>query len=143
MINKFSEKHRYLSNFWLSPVILDSTIYPSVENAYQAAKLQENNKRRSTFINCSPGKAKREGKEISETGVGVQNWNEIKLSVMTKLLQQKFVDGSFLAEKLVKTNGCEIVEGNTWGDTYWGVCAGVGENNLGKLLMSIRDELDS
>ena len=33
----------------------------------------------------------------------------------------------------------EIVEENTWGDTFWGVCKGVGENHLGKLLMEIRD----
>lgn len=35
----------------------------------------------------------------------------------------------------------EIVEENSWRDTYWGVCKGVGENHLGKILMKIRDEL--
>jgi predicted NAD-dependent protein-ADP-ribosyltransferase YbiA (DUF1768 family) len=35
----------------------------------------------------------------------------------------------------------ELIEGNWWGDTYWGVCNGVGENHLGKLLMKIRDYL--
>ena len=35
----------------------------------------------------------------------------------------------------------ELIEGNWWGDTYWGVCNGVGENHLGKLLMKIREEL--
>ena len=37
----------------------------------------------------------------------------------------------------------ELVEGNTWGDKVWGVCDGVGENNLGKTLMRIRDALFS
>lgn len=35
----------------------------------------------------------------------------------------------------------ELIEGNYWHDTYWGVCEGVGENHLGKLLMEIRNEL--
>jgi len=34
-----------------------------------------------------------------------------------------------------------LIEGNTWGDTYWGVCRGRGSNNLGKLLMKIREVL--
>ena len=47
------------------------------------------------------------------------------------------------------------VEGNHWHDTYWGVCnpeafgkppctkgcGGTGENQLGKILMRVRDEL--
>ncbi len=33
----------------------------------------------------------------------------------------------------------EIVERNTWNDTFWGVCKGKGENHLGILLMEIRD----
>lgn len=35
----------------------------------------------------------------------------------------------------------ELIEGNTWGDTFWGVCRGKGENNLGKILMRLRSEL--
>jgi len=34
--------------------------------------------------------------------------------------------------KLLSTGNCEIQEGNYWGDTFWGVCKGKGENNLGK-----------
>ncbi len=34
-----------------------------------------------------------------------------------------------------------LIEGNTWRDTFWGIYEGKGENNLGKLLMKIREEL--
>ena len=34
-----------------------------------------------------------------------------------------------------------IVEGNTWGDVFWGVCNGIGENHLGNILMDVRDEI--
>lgn len=32
----------------------------------------------------------------------------------------------------------DIVEGNQWHDTFWGVCNGVGQNNLGQILMNVR-----
>lgn len=35
-----------------------------------------------------------------------------------------------------------LVEGNSFGDTFWGVDArtGKGENHLGKILMKVREE---
>ena len=44
-----------------------------------------------------------------------------------------------LADWLLETGDEELVEGNTWSDTTWGVCNGVGENKLGRLLMIVRD----
>lgn len=41
---------------------------------------------------------------------------------------------------LLKTGDEELVEGNTWGDTFWGVCKGKGRNELGKILMKVREE---
>lgn len=38
-------------------------------------------------------------------------------------------------------SGDELIEGNAWNDTFWGVCNGVGENWLGQLLMERRAEL--
>ena len=32
----------------------------------------------------------------------------------------------------------ELVEGNYWGDTFWGICNGEGTNWLGILLMAER-----
>jgi predicted NAD-dependent protein-ADP-ribosyltransferase YbiA (DUF1768 family) len=32
---------------------------------------------------------------------------------------------------------------NYWNDKFWGICKGVGENHLGKILMQIRDEIKS
>jgi len=60
---------------------------------------------------------------------------------MHGLLQQKFKHGSPLADLLLKTGTQDLVEGNTWGDTFWGVCRGKGKNHLGRLLMLVRQEL--
>ena len=46
-----------------------------------------------------------------------------------------------LAEALLRTDDCELIEGNTWGDRYWGTVDGYGENQLGQILMDIRKKL--
>jgi len=63
------------------------------------------------------------------------DWENIKVDVMRKLIAQKFSIDSDLSNKLIEIDGT-IVEGNTWG-----VCDGVGENMLGKLIMDQRDYL--
>ena len=60
---------------------------------------------------------------------------------MRSLLAQKFRLGQPLGLRLIATGDAELVEGNTWGDRYWGVVDGVGENRLGELLMDRRAEL--
>lgn len=59
---------------------------------------------------------------------------------MKNLLQIKFSEDPYKT-KLICTYPQSLVEGNTWNDTYWGVCNGIGDNNLGKLLMQVRDQL--
>lgn len=66
------------------------------------------------------------------------NWDEMKIGFMASILAAKFSDPE-LRLMLLQTWGCELVEGNTWGDTFWGVCNGKGKNNLGKILMELRD----
>ena len=56
---------------------------------------------------------------------------------MRSLLLQKF-SALDMRKKLIATCQAPLVEGNHWGDIFWGVCDGKGENNLGKLLMETR-----
>ena len=56
-------------------------------------------------------------------------------------LRKKFTEHLDLQKKLLETDDAILIEGNTWGDTYWGMCAGIGENKLGQLLMKIREEI--
>ena len=66
-----------------------------------------------------------------------EDWNEIRVSVMTELVKQKFSNPELLS-KLKSIEG-EIVETNSWGDTFWGKCYGKGQDILGRILMDIRD----
>jgi N-glycosidase YbiA len=135
-IDSFTDDYRFLSNFWPAEVTLDGIKYTTVEHAYQAAKTVIPEERESIQIQPSPGRAKRAGKDITLR----PNWNEIKVHIMEDLLRQKFKYPE-LKQLLLDTGDKTLIEGNTWGDTFWGMCNGVGENMLGKLLMQIRKEI--
>mgnify|MGYP000844243813 FL=1 len=136
-ILEFQGEHRWLSNFWPASVELDGVLYASVENAYQAAKTHPAN--RGPFVSCTAGTAKRLGRCVEMR----PDWEQVKLPTMRALIQQKFAQGTELAKKLVATGDCLIVEGNHWGDTYWGVCEGRGTNHLGRLIMEQREVLNA
>ena len=69
-----------------------------------------------------------------------ENWDEIKLSVMERAVRRKF-EIPELREALLETGDAFLMEGNSHGDTFWGVCNGAGHNHLGKILMKVRSEL--
>ena len=135
MIKSFRGEYRFLSNFFPVEVVLDGVTYPSVEHAYQAAKTLDLEKRKE-FLGGSAGFAKRLGQRLELR----PDWNDVKLSVMTRLNEQKYMRPD-LREKLCDTYPQDLVEGNTWGDTFWGVCDDKGSNHLGQILMTIRMQL--
>lgn len=136
-IHEFQGEYRWLSNFWPAPVLLGTLLYPTVEHAYQAAKTHDDTSRSIIRMAPTPGRAKWLGKHMTNLR---PDWNAVRVGVMRELIWQKFVDHE-LATKLLATLPHKLVEGNTWGDTFWGVCKGVGENQLGKLLMERRNSL--
>lgn len=137
-IESFQGEYRFLSNFWHVYVRYDGELYPTVEHAYQAAKTL-NPEFRKAIAYATTGEAKRMGRQVPMR----PDWDSIKIDVMRDLLRQKFTEEPELRELLLATGDAELIEGNTWGDYFWGVCNGEGQNNLGKLLMEIRDGLRS
>lgn len=139
MIDSFSGEYRFLSNFYPSEIRYKWLTYPTVEHAYQAAKVCDYNHRfvMARMRSIDAGLAKRIGR-ISPLRF---NWEQLKVPIMFRLLQLKFVKDSELATRLCATWPHELVEGNTWGDTFWGVCNGTGRNMLGQLLEARRNEL--
>jgi len=67
----------------------------------------------------NPGQAKRAGRKVTLR----LEWETIKLSVMETLLRQKFAQDPWRGW-LSATGDEELIEGNTWGDTFWGVAKG-------------------
>lgn len=137
-ILSFRGAFHFLSNFYPSNVIYDGQLYPTVEHAYQAAKTT--NKETRTKIRCclTPGSAKKMGQQRVNLR---PDWAEIKVSIMRELIRNKFQNNPKLKTQLLWTNKAALIEGNNWGDTFWGQVNGVGENMLGKILMEVREEL--
>ncbi len=128
---------RWLSNFWPASVYYEGVNYPSSEHAYQAAK-SLNQTDRVCIAQLTAGQAKRAGQGLTIR----PDWEEVKESVMEDILRIKFSHPD-LQKKLLETDTLYLEETNTWGDTYWGVCRGAGQNKLGHILMKIRTELEN
>lgn len=136
-ILEFKGAYRFLSNFWQCDVEYDGVTYPSAEHAYQAAKTKDIRERLRIKALDKPGQAKRAGRRVTLRG----DWEDVKLDVMYEVLNAKFFHNASLAKALIETGDSLLVEGNSWGDTFWGVYLGSGQNHLGQLLMRVRAEL--
>jgi hypothetical protein len=136
-IDSFEGEYRFLSNFYFSPLKFGGIIYPTVEHAFQAMKTKNNNERMKISLLKTPGEAKRAGRKVKLR----EDWEQIKLEAMEYLVRLKFKNYIDLKDRLLATEDAELIEGNWWNDTFWGVCKGRGKNNLGKILMKIRSEI--
>lgn len=141
MIKEFRGRYRFLSNFFPCRIDWEGITYPSVEHAYQACKTLNQKERLRIASLSTPGQAKRIGKELTIR----PDWETVKISIMESLVRQKFSRHPTLKQLLLATANQEIQEGNSWNDTFWGVflSTGEGRNELGKILMHIRKELQS
>ena len=138
-ITRFTEKYRFLSNFYPCKVKYENILYPSSEHAYQAAKCEHpKDKRRIAHLD-SAGEAKQYGRRVAM----IKDFEKRKAAIMKKVVLAKFTQNKDLAEKLVATYPAKLEEGNNWGDTTWGTVNGVGHNLLGLILMDVRKELRS
>jgi ribA/ribD-fused uncharacterized protein len=134
----------------------------TVEHEFQSAKTHSFRQALAIRRAATPGQAKRLGRRCDL----VYNWDEIKDDVMMSCLEKKF-EIPELRAVLLATGDALLIEGNTWGDRYWGATRpspseirGVlssgkidytwetedgsvlfGYNKLGILLMGIREEL--
>lgn len=144
MIKSFTGKYFFLSNFYNACLKYDDDVYCSTEAAFQAAKTLDR-EQRIEIAKLSPSDAKKAGRHLLLR----PDWEDIKDEVMYEVCRAKFTmnDSSRLRERLLATGNEELVEGNTWHDNYWGDCQCEkckqikGRNQLGKILMRIREEL--
>lgn len=143
VIREFKDNFAFLSNFYESEMEIDQgptkppVVVKTLEHAYQA--LKANNKEEAAWVLASPtaGISKRRGQKVQMW----ENWDGMRDEIMLELLRIKFFQNKELADKLLATENARLEEGNWWGDTYWGICRGIGENMLGVLLMQVRSEL--
>jgi len=130
----FKDRLSFLSNMHPCVIEYKGYLFTCVESAYQSMKCDLLIDKKK-FIGIDGYKAKKLGQKIAIRS----DWDNIKFRVMKEILEIKFNKEPFRS-KLLEIDG-QITEFNYWRDTYWGVCNGVGDNNLGKILMNIRDRL--
>lgn len=133
-ISGFCKEYVFLSSFYKIPIWYEGALYTSVENAYQAMKFPENE--RKVFCGISSSEAKKLGRTAP---IG-EDWDLKKFDIMSALVFTKFCDED-LKLRLLNTGTKQLRELNHWYDLYWGVDykTNKGENNLGKILMRVRD----
>jgi ribA/ribD-fused uncharacterized protein len=83
----------------------------------------------------TPGKAKYAGRSCK---IDIEKWDSIKVQCMREVVWMKFYQHSSIRKQLVDTGDAMLVEGNDWGDKFWGRVDGKGYNKLGVILMEVR-----
>jgi len=141
MINEFKGDYRWLSNFEAVTITIDGVSYPSVEHAYMSYKSNDPEwKKFCMDANNTAGDVKKKSREVKL----VDNWDNLKFTVMSLCLTKKYEQEPFRS-RLIKTGTQNIVEGNYFGDTIWGVdlkyTPNIGENHLGRMIMKVREDL--
>lgn len=154
-IDEFRNEYFFLSNFYPAELTLSYSGIPGMEwsmatgeHAFQSAKVSScawSVEDKITWLNRvesekTPSKAKYHGNSIE---IDPEHWDSVSLDVMYYITYRKFSEYAGLKKLLLATGDATLIEGNNWGDTYWGQVNGVGENNLGKVLMQVRSELRS
>lgn len=145
IIDDFHE-YPFLSNFSPHRVWFDGILWPTAEHAYQAEKTSSSFEKQKILECKTPGTAKRMGRMISLREER-ENWDSIKLQTMFAIVKAKFEQNPEITKKLTELRDFWLIEGNNWGDKFWGCVKvdgeWVGENHLGIILMDIRDEFNS
>lgn len=136
-ITSFSGEYDFLSNFYKLPFVWEGNSAATAEHHYQAAKTIKPLEAFEVRTASTPGKAKRLGKTVNRR----PNWDGVRIEVMRSILKAKF-ENPILLRQLLLTRDEPLVEGNNWGDTFWGQCPiGNGHNWLGRCLMDLRDAI--
>lgn len=138
-ISEFQGQYRFLSNFFKYPITMEDGItYSTREHAFQAYKTTNLEIRKRIAQLSSPAQAKSFGR------IGLtlrENWDLIKDDIMRDIIQTCIKQNPEFKMRLAETGDAHLIEGNTWGDIYWGVCNGEGKNKLGQILMECRSRI--
>ncbi len=141
---KVNEPYGCFSNFSPHSIQLQGEKWKTVEHYYQAQKfLGSIDEENSLIIKSAPTpeQAAALGRDCRRQLRS--NWEQIKLQVMRKAVLQKFLTHQDIQAILLSTADVLIVEDSP-NDYYWGCGkAKTGDNHLGKILMSVREEIKS
>src|ERR1017187_2648024 len=154
MITKFKGKYDFLDPASYCLVEYDSVIYNSAEAAFLASQYDAPYFRSMFRDTALPiWRARELARRLQKRC----DWTpELSLELMRQITLEKFPRSTNLRSLLLATSHERIVAENNWHEQFWGCCIcntrsgkyGIkdaclvpGSNHLGKLLMSVRDQL--
>ena len=134
-----NDAYGFLSNFFSAPININGTIWKTSEHYYQAQKFTDKTII-ETIQNCAtPDIAFSLSRQYCE--YVREDWNNIRLDIMRFIVEEKFKQNPTLAFLLLETGDVTITE-HSHKDSFWGDGGnGKGENQLGKILMAVREKL--
>jgi ribA/ribD-fused uncharacterized protein len=144
-IDRFRGEHYYMSNMYPLTVPLlsrEGIAVPTSEHLYQATKFA-NIDQRAAVLQAETGfKAKKVASKLVNAGAELTpDWHDKRIDYMRQIITLKFVANPVIGNLLVATGAQQIIEGNRWGDNFWGESpagSGNGQNWMGKILMETR-----
>ena len=132
-----------LDNFSAFGFVMNSEYFQTSEHAFQYLKFVDTNMEIANEIKKSFSPNDARNIAIKNKEFRVSNWSDIKYQVMEKVLRLKVEQNPIVKEVLLNTGNYIIVESCIDGDTDWGLDNNnQGNNNLGKIWMKIRDDIN-
>ena len=126
----------YLANYSNHGFTVNNVFYKTAEHFYQANKF-DNEEIREKIINAeTPKESSTIGRD--RKNIRRKDFKDIKLSVMSEAIYNKFSQNKDIRSKLIETRN-EPIREMTTKESFWGVGPNLdGENQIGKILMNIR-----
>ena len=137
MIVNFKREHRFLSMSYPAVITYNGIVFYTAEAAYQAQKTTSP-REQEKMSTLGPEAARRRGEKIPLR----PDWEKVKGQIMYEIQFAKFSQNRHLKEKLLSTAGKILVDTDYDHGPYWAEIRGEGENNLGKILMKVREDLE-
>lgn len=141
---KVNEPYGCFSNFSLHSICMQGEDWQTVEHYYQAQKfIGTKDEKVVPIIQAAPSP-----EEAAALGRDCQrqvraDWEQVKTEVMRQAVLKKFLTHQDIQAILIATDDLLIVE-NSPKDYYWGCGKDkTGNNHLGKILMSVRQQIKS
>lgn len=137
---RLKDPHGYMGNFWKARHFVYGRWWDYTEASYQAQKTNVDSEVLAIQLASKPMEARNLGQKVTLR----PDWELIKDIVMYDCVMAKFLQHKNLRDQLLATGEEELIEDTTsTNDMYWGCGAdGTGRNQLGKVLMRVRKELE-
>lgn len=108
-IRTFFGEYRFLSNFWPASFVWQGKLWTTSEHAYQAAKTLDATEQDAILNLPTAVQAKRAGKTVTLRN----DWEQVKVAIMTELVYEKFNQNPELKKRLLATGDAVLEEGNS------------------------------